>query len=147
VSASLDPGLALQELLYGLLSKTVTVYDAVPQNASFPYVTIGDDTAVDWSTKTTVGMEVTATIHSWSRYNGRKEVRETMQAVMRLLGLDHVPDPSGVFPLTFPLRFRQQVIGTYRIVQHGLEFSQVLEESDGITRHGVQRFRFRIEEV
>lgn len=124
-----DPTLALQGALHALLSSSLTVYDAVPQNAAFPYVTIGDDTMTDWSAKGEGKAEVTATVHTWSRYNGRKECKEMMDAVLQAV--------TGA----------AWSLDGFHVVTCGLEFSQVLEEADGITRHGVQRFRFRIEEV
>lgn len=124
-----DPTLALQGALHALLSSSLTVYDAVPQNAAFPYVTVGDDTMTDWSAKGEGKAEVTATVHTWSRYKGRKECKEIMDDVLQAV-------TGASWSLT-----------GFHVVTCGLEFSQVLEEADGITRHGVQRFRFRIEEV
>ncbi len=124
-----SPLLALQGALHGRLSGHVTVYDAVPQKASFPYVTIGEATATDWGTKTGDGTEVTVTVHTWSRYHGRKECLETMDTVLGLV-------TGG--PLA---------LAGFSVVTAELELLEVLEEPDGITRHGVQKFRFRIEEV
>ena len=73
-----DPALALQGALHTLLSSSLTVYDAVPQGAAFPYVTVGDDTLVNWSAKGEGKVEITTTIHTWSRYTGRRECKEIM---------------------------------------------------------------------
>ena len=43
------------------------------------YVTLGEDTAVDWSTKLEPGMEVTHTLHVWSDYSG--SMAETKQLI------------------------------------------------------------------
>ena len=44
-----------------------------------PYVVIGDDTSAQWDTDDTVGSENTLTLHVWSRYYGRAEVKDIMQ--------------------------------------------------------------------
>jgi hypothetical protein len=51
------------------------VFDYLPEPATTPYVVIGDDTVLDWSTKTETGWEFTVTIHAWSQQPGRKEVK------------------------------------------------------------------------
>lgn len=124
-----SPLLGLQGALYSLLSASLTVYDRVPQDAEFPYVTIGHDTTIDWSAKNMSGQEVTTTVHTWSQYAGKKECKETMDAVLQAVTNAAI------------------TISDFNIVSCALDFSQVLEESDGITCHGIQRFRFKIEEV
>jgi hypothetical protein len=121
--------------LANLLAKNVedadlpAIYDHVPEPAdsgsdiSFPYVTVGDDTALDWDTDTSVGKEATITIHSWSRYRGRKEVKEIQGAIYDCLHLSQL-----------------NVFG-YDTVQCLSEYSETLVDPDGLTRHGVQRFR------
>ena len=49
------------------------IYDHAPQDATFPYVVIGDDTTIPFDTHSTVGGEHTITVHTWSRYRGRSE--------------------------------------------------------------------------
>ena len=105
------------------------VYDAVPQPADsgsdlqFPYVTIGEDTALDWDTDTSVGKGATLTIHSWSRYRGRTEVKQIQGAIYEALHLSNL----SVFGYTTVLCLS--------------EFSESMLDPDGLTRHGVQRFR------
>lgn len=125
--------------LAALLSKSVVnknkpaVYDNVPQvadsgkDADFPYVSIGEDTAFDWDTGNSVGKEATLTIHSWSRDRGRKEVKEIQGAIYNAL---HLADLT--------------VVG-YTTVFIISEFSESLSDPDGITRHGIQRFRIIID--
>src|SRR3954449_672487 len=58
------------------------VYDFVPEGAQPPYVVIGDDTAIDWSTKTTNGWEATLTIHCWDfERAGTKSVKTIMGTI------------------------------------------------------------------
>lgn len=125
--------------LIALLAKSTvnktkpTIYDNVPQvadsgkDADFPYVTIGEDTAFDWDTGTSVGKEATLTVHSWSRDRGRKEVKEIQGAIYDALHLANL------------------VVTGYTTVFIISEFSETLSDPDGITRHGIQRFRLIID--
>lgn len=123
--------LALQEAIYTRLTDVldVPVYDHVPQpvdsgdNSKFPYVAIGDDTTIQWDTDSSDGFELTITIHSWSRARGRLEVKTLMGQVWDALH-----------------RYALPVVGYRTIFVYG-EFSETFVEPDGITRHGVQRFR------
>lgn len=99
------------------------VYDDVPQGAAFPYVTIGDDTAVDWSGSLMRGEESTLTVHAWSRYAGRKEAKDLLASIKAAL---HEQSLSVTGANLVNLRF---------------EFSETFMDADGETRHGVIRFR------
>lgn len=109
------------------------IYDNVPQaldsgnDSFFPYVTIGDDTMIDWDTDTSQGKEATLTIHVWSRYRGRKEVKEIQGIIYDILHLSNL------------------IITGYHSVLMLSEFSETLLDPDGLTRHGVQRFRLIVE--
>jgi hypothetical protein len=132
--------LEIQKAIYDALSndyalgQIVTgVYDSVPQaldagnDSAFPFVTVGDDTAIDWDTDTSVGKEATVTIHSWSRYRGRAEVKQIQGAIYEALHLSQL-----------------NVVG-YTTVLCLSEFSESMVDPDGLTRHGVQRFRIIID--
>src|SRR3954463_2314409 len=59
-----------------------SVYDFVPEEAQPPFVVIGDDTAIDWSTKTVNGWEATLTVHCWDfEKAGRKSVKAILSAI------------------------------------------------------------------
>lgn len=125
-----SPLFELQKAIFGRLSTlSCPVYDAVPKGSTFPYVTIGEDTALDWSTKTANGQEVTVTIHVWSRYEGMKEVKQLT---------DEVIQQMTVSPL---------VMTGFTTNPVQLELNEVIRDSDGITRHGILRFRLFIAEV
>jgi hypothetical protein len=90
----MTPDNALQAAVYGRLTTyspltalaTGGIYDFVPETASPPYVAIGDDTATDWSTKTTNGWDATLTIHCWDyEVAGRKSVKTIMSAIYAAL--------------------------------------------------------------
>jgi hypothetical protein len=84
------PANALQAGIYNRLAgyaaltslATGGIYDFVPETVPPPFVVIGDDTAIDWSTKTTNGWETTITIHCWAfEVAGRKNVKAIMSAI------------------------------------------------------------------
>ena len=122
---------ALQTSIYSTLSNdntltstlSATVHDEVPQGTAFPYVQIGEETAIDYSTKDLVGGEYTVTIHVWSRYKGSKETKEIMDRVHTLLH-DNSLSVTG-----------------FNLINLRFEFSDILKDPDGVTRHGVMRFR------
>ena len=49
------------------------VVDEVKQNQAYPFITIGEETAIDYSTKDIHGGEYTVNIDIWSQYKGSKE--------------------------------------------------------------------------
>ena len=107
----------------GVNGANVPVYDDVPQGTSYPYVLIGEETTANNGSKTLDGVEHTQTIHVWSQYRGRREIKEIMGSVYENL---HNADIS---------------VSGATLVNCRQEFSTTLAENDGITRHGVMRFR------
>jgi hypothetical protein len=127
-----SPALALQTgLRAALLADTslVTalggeqVFDDVPREAPFPYITIGDIETRDWSTQTSRGHEHTVTVHLWSRYRGRKQVQDLIAEVDRIL--------DGASP---PLT-------GYRVVNLSTVFWTAQREPDGEVYRGTMRLR------
>ena len=102
---------------------SVSVFDDVPENTAYPYVVIGEETTSNNGTKTKDGLEHTLTIHAWSQYRGRREIKEIMKSVYENLHNTAI-----------------SVTGA-SLVNIRQEFSTTLAETDGITRHGVMRFR------
>jgi hypothetical protein len=126
MSAELEVQKAIFTKLKTALS--TTVYDNVPDNAVAPYVVIGDDTFVQMDTDLIVGFEATVTIHSWSKYRGRAEVKTIM---------------GNIYDALHRAEFTVQ---GYNLLGCDCEYSETFLESDGVTRHGVQRFRILIRE-
>jgi hypothetical protein len=126
MSAELEIQKAVFARLNNVLS--IPVYDNVPDNAQAPYVVIGDDTLVEFDSDGTSGFEATVTVHSWSIYRGRAEVKNIMGLIYDALH-----------------RAELNVQG-YNLLGCDCEFSETFLESDGVTRHGVQRFRILIRE-
>jgi hypothetical protein len=77
----------LAKALYERLNGTVNadVYDYVPPGIGYPYVTVGDFSSADDSTKTSSGQGVTYFVHVYSDYHGVKEVADLMGEVMTAL--------------------------------------------------------------
>ena len=121
---------ALQSSIYTALNVSAItttlacgVYDEVVEGNSYPFITLGEETAIDYSTNNLVGAETTINVHIWSRYKGSKETKEIMDKIHDLLH-DVSLTVSGVNLIN--LRF---------------EYSDIMRDPDGITRHGVMRFR------
>ena len=122
---------ALQSAIYSALNGdsnlTTTqgagVYDEVIEGSSFPFIQIGEDTALDYGTKTDDGGQYTINIHVWSQYTGSKECKNLMDRIHDLLH-DSTLSVTG-----------------FNLVNFRFEFSDILRDPDGITRHGVMRFR------
>ena len=109
--------------IVGLDSANILVFDDVPENTSYPYVVIGEETAINNGSKDLDGLEYTLTVHVWSNYRGRREIKEIMQSVYENLH-DTAISVTGA-----------------SLVNVRQEFNTTLAENDGITRHGVMRFR------
>lgn len=121
----------LQTAIYNKLTAalTVPVYDHVPQvndagdNSDFPYVRIEAPRNNENDTDNDLGFDTTVQLHVWSRYRGNKQTAELQQAIYNAL-------------------HRQALTVTgYGVSDIFQEFSEILLDPDGITRHGVQRFR------
>lgn len=117
---------AIYNRLNGILS--CPLYDAVPQSESFPYATLGEFTGLDWSTKIEPGQEVTITLHVWSRKAGMKETQTIMDEIIQAMSEEKL------------------IVTNFNVVLLLLDMSTTLRDPDGITRHGVVRFRAKIQE-
>ena len=130
---SSDSQWPLQQAVYGaltgdasvqaLLGTPARVFDHVPQDSAFPYVVVGEATSGPFDTKTEDGLDQTLTIHTWSRYRGLKETKEIMAAVTGALD-DQALAVSG-----------------HDLVLLRFAFGTTVLDPDGLTRHGVHRFR------
>jgi len=122
---------ALQTTIYSTLSNDNTltntlgagVFDEVVENATYPFVALGEETAIDYSTKDLNGGEFTINIHVWSQYKGAKQTKEIMDRIHDLLH-DSSLSVSG-----------------FNLANLRFEFSDILRDPEGITRNGVMRFR------
>ncbi|KUO65534.1 MAG: hypothetical protein APF80_13215 [Alphaproteobacteria bacterium BRH_c36] len=99
------------------------IYDDVPGDAEFPYVTFGQSQLRDWSTGSDGGHEHVFTLNVWSRENGRREVTEAM-------GL-----------LEAALHDAELTLDGHRLINLRHEFSESRREADGETYRGIIRYR------
>lgn len=62
----------------------VKVYDFVPDEAKYPFFSIGECTLEDWSSKVDWGTSVVYHITAWSDAKGMKQVNDMADAVIDL---------------------------------------------------------------
>ena len=111
------------------------IYDKVPQpsdsgaDSDFPYITIGEDIHNSIDTDTELMMQVSITIHVWSRYGGRAQTKQIQGLIYDSLHRANLAQ-SG-----------------YKFVTITLGDSQSFLDADGETYHGVQTFNLMIEEL
>jgi hypothetical protein len=128
---------AVQTAIFTKLSADATltgkaaIKDHVAEEQALPYVVIGDDDELDWSTFARIGRDVAVTIHIWSSYQGWKEAASILSDVIRLLDYPAAPLSITGWPTT--------AISLY-------DGSTKLRDPDGITRHIVARFRVYAEQ-
>jgi hypothetical protein len=120
-----DPSLELQAALVAALKTAGAlpavvggrVYDAVPANAVFPYISLGDMQILPDKAGCIDGAEVYPQIDVWSRAVGYPEVKTITKAV--LLKLDDQPI----------------VVAGFNVVVFEVQSVQYLRDPDGLTRH------------
>ena len=124
-----DYAVAVQTSVYNALngnssltSSVSGIFDFVPESTTFPYVKVGDQTMVDEGTKNKKGSDFTLIVHTFSRYRGSKEIKEIMSLVYDILHESSLTISGAMNNMRF-------------------EFSDIIKETDGLTTHGVQRFR------
>ncbi len=121
-----DAAWELQKAVYDALSVpgavAAPVYDDVPQGAAMPYVAIGDSTIAPAGSKTEDGEDHSLTLHVWSQYAGRREVKE-------LLGQIKAALHNRPLPLT-----------GHTLVRLRFDFVTDFADAGEQTRHGVIRF-------
>jgi len=126
----MSASLLIQTKVFGILTTGLTpivVYDAVPQDTvAFPYVTIGDDTFNPFDGDDFTGFDSTLTIHTWSRTDGKAETKTIQGQIYDLLH-----------------RANLTILG-YNVITIDQVFEDSFTDTDGLTRHGVQRYRILI---
>lgn len=101
------------------------VYDDVPETTGYPFIVYRDISSNDFGVKDREAQELEFQVDVWSQYRGTKEAKEIMAKVHILL---HNTDALSV--------------ADGALVNIKETFNTVLiDADDGITRHGVMRFR------
>lgn len=127
-----DPAYALQVVIFGLLNDpspplVPRVYDSVPPNPVFPYVTIGECQVLGDDTEDCGdGSEVFVQIHAWSRAVGFPEVKHLAAAIRTTLRR-----------ATYSLSGFDVTVAEY-------QQTRFLRDPDGKTSHAVVEFRYLI---
>tara|TARA_R110000850_G_scaffold5825_2_gene23337 strand:- start:402 stop:809 length:408 start_codon:yes stop_codon:yes gene_type:complete len=122
---------ALQSKIYSTLNGDsnltstlgVSIYDDVPESSSFPYIQMGQDTVSEYGTKDLDGADTSLTLHIWSQYKGAMQTKNIIDRVHSLLH-DSSLSVTG-----------------FNLINLRFEFSDILRDPDGVTRHGIIRFR------
>jgi hypothetical protein len=121
---------ALQERIYSTLNgdSTLTnlitgVFDSVPDGQTLPVVIIGPQSTSDNGSKTLDARDYVFNVDVYSDYRGMKEIKNIQKEIYRLLHESSLSVSGGSF------------------VDCRCEFTTDILEDDGITRHGVMRFR------
>lgn len=125
-------GPELQGAIYSALTAANVasdrVYDRVPKEPTFPYVTIGDEQVIDDSNTCQDGWEVFPDVHCWSRpVNGSKAEVKTLAAAV-------VTAVTGITS-----------IAGFSLVSITHETTRVFRDNDGLTEHAVVSFRALID--
>jgi hypothetical protein len=123
-----DPSGALQKAIVTALKAAATgvgsrIYDRVPENAAFPYVTIGDAQSIGAFADCYDGTESFIDVHIWSRATNFGEAKTVLSQVRSALHDEELSLDGHILEL---LNFRD---------------ARTLRDPDGLTSHVVATFR------
>lgn len=118
-------GWELQQAIFARLDGTLSypIYDHVPGDAAFPFIVVGDAMATEWGAADLDGEQHALSVHVWSRYHGRMELKQIMGEIKS--ALDQVP----------------LALTGHHLVDLRFVFADEFPDPDGISRHGLVRFR------
>lgn len=130
-----DPSFALQVGIVATLKATSAVtalvvdriYDEVPRNPEFPYVTLGDMQVLPDKADCIDGTEISVQVDVWSRTQGFKEAKQIGAAIVAALDDQLIPATG------------------YTVVVFEIENINYLRDPDGKTRHGALTFHALIQ--
>lgn len=133
-AASADLQKAMFEALAGdtalaALLGGARIFDRVPTDAAFPYVTFGRTSVFDWSTSTESGLEHLVTLHVWSKAKGKKEAFAILDAARRTLKAPLTLDSQNL--VNFRFQFAEVSFDDDISVYHGLLRLRAVTESAG----------------
>lgn len=99
------------------------VYDKVPQNSNYPFISLGDWSAEHWSTQGLDGLRLMLSMEAWSKNGGKSEIINIQARIYSLLGNAQLTLNSGLYAW---IRFAA---------------SDIKLLDDGLTYHGHMKFR------
>ncbi|MBL4767634.1 MAG: DUF3168 domain-containing protein [Rhodobacteraceae bacterium] len=125
-------GSQLQKAIFEALSGVADgrIYDRVPPDAVFPYVTIGDEDILNDGNSCNDAWSVSATVHGWSRSGtGSKiEVKDLTADIVTVLE-------------------NELTVTDFLIVVAELESARIISDPDGITDHAIITIRYELEPI
>lgn len=118
-----------------LMAEVSGVYDFVPQDKQFPYVTIGESFHSANNSSVVFSDDVAVLINVWARgtnsspSKGRRQAKQVQSLVYDALqyGENKANDPN------------------YAVIAINWVDSTTLTDSDGLTTHGIQNFRMYLQ--
>ena len=133
-----DPSLELQAAIVGRLKGDAGVtavvgqriYDEVPSNPTFPYISIGDNQVLPDKADCIDGTEIFWQLDGWARDPTYPRTKSFSKAVVAAL------DDTTALTVT-----------GYNVVIVELNTVNYLHDPDGITRHVAMNFRFLLQAV
>lgn len=117
---------AIYEKLTGsgpLISAVSGIFDHVPQDTAFPFVTISDISSSDISNLNKNGIEQKIKINIWSSEAGKKQATDIMELIYSLLNNTTISVVGHIFV-------------TMGFISNSIEL-----EDDGWTYHGIMNLR------
>lgn len=105
------------------------VYDDVPPNPTFPYISWGDDGTNDDGSDCVVGSEVFFSLHVWSKAVGKPQAKRIAGVVRNCL------DEAAL-----------SVTGYHLVTLHH-RITRWPNQPDGVIKHGVVTFRALLDEI
>lgn len=104
------------------------IYDQVPSDRVYPYITIGDELVSDDSNSCGDAWSVYPDIHAWSRpkSGSKSEVKKLIAQIVEVLNTELALDG-------------------FEIVLVEFESARTLRERDGITEHSIITLRYDVQ--
>ncbi|MCH4542926.1 DUF3168 domain-containing protein [Ochrobactrum sp. A-1] len=103
------------------------VYDRVPENVQFPYVSFGPSDIVDDGAECIEAETHTIQLDVWSRAVGKGECKNLVDGIKKGLQRD------------------APVLSENAIVEMIVPFTQVVSDPDGLTSHGIVPVEIKVE--
>ena len=128
----MSAGVQLQTAIFQALeniSEPVYAMGSVPDNVTDRYVVLGEKTLNEWDTDGLTGFDVTMTIHTW----------DTSAANRSFVALENLQ--QSIYDL---LHRATLITNGYNVIGVEQEMCEPMLDPDGLTRHGVQRFRAKM---
>lgn len=130
-----DPSLELQAAIVGKLKADAgvqavvgqRVYDEVPPNPTFPYISIGDNQVLPDKADCIDGTEIFWQLDGWARDQTFPMVKSISKAVVAALDDQEI------------------TVTGYAVIVCEINTINYLHDPDGITRHAAINFRFLIQ--